>query len=248
MRAFRPDICLEFFIKILPYLRVTFTYVFFSLLFGFLLGVLIASMRLSKSKVLGKIAGLYVTVMRCVPSVVLLFLIYYGLPMVLERSFGISMKGMDTIIFVIVTFSLFLGASTSEIMRSAYLSVNKGQYEAAAMSGLSGFDAFRRIMLPQAFYAALPNVGNIVIYMIKEGALAYTIGLQDVLGRGYYLNGLQANVYNMETYVALALIYWPCTMVLERIFAYVEKRFSLSHRIERKEAKLAKPGKAGEVS
>lgn len=240
MRTFHPEIMIEFYFKILPYLSVTFTYVVFSLLFGFLFGILIAAMRLSKRKIFNKLASGYVTIMRCVPSVVLLFLIYYGLPMVLENSFGIVMKDVDTIVYVIVTFSLFLGASTSEIMRSAYLSVNKGQYEAAVMVGLSGWDAFRRIVFPQAFHAALPNVGNIIIYMIKEGALAYTIGLQDVLGRGYYLNGLKANVYNMETYLALALIYWPCTFILERIFAYIEKRFSLTYMVAKGDEKRAK--------
>lgn len=248
MRAFHLDIMIEFYIKILPYLSVTFTYVVFSLFFGFLLGALIAAMRLCRKKVLNYLGSLYVTIMRCVPSVVLLFLIYYGLPMVLENSFGIVMKDVSTIVYVIVTFSMFLGASTSEIMRSAYLSVDKGQYEAAVMAGLSGWDAFRRIILPQAFHAALPNAGNIIIYMIKEGALAYTIGLQDVLGRGYYLNGLKANVYNMETYVALALIYWPCTFLLERIFAYIEKRFSLAHMTARRDAKRAKTVKAGAAS
>lgn len=245
MRAFHPDIMIEFYIKILPYLSVTFTYVVVSLLFGFLFGALIAAMRLSRKKLFNVLASAYVTVMRCVPSVVLLFLIYYGLPMMLENSFGIVMNNVNTIVYVIVTFSMFLGASTSEIMRSAYQSVSKGQYEAAVMAGLSGWDAFRRIVLPQAFHAALPNVGNIIIYMIKEGALAYTIGLQDVLGRGYYLNGLKANVYNMETYVALALIYWPCTFILERIFAYFEKRFSLAHMAAKGDAKRAKAVKAG---
>ncbi|MCM1176073.1 MAG: amino acid ABC transporter permease [Blautia sp.] len=244
MRAFHPEVMIEFYVKILPYLKVTFTYVFFSLLFGFLVGALVTVMRLSRKKALNCMGSLYITVMRCVPSVVLLFLIFFGLSMVLENCFGSVMRNVGAIVYVTITFSLLLGASTSEIMRSAYLSVSKGQYEAAVMSGLSGWDAFRRIILPQAFHAALPNVGNIVIYMIKEGALAYTIGLQDVLGRGYYLNGLKANVYNMEMYLALTLIYWPCTVLLEHIFAFVEKRFSVSYMAAKGDRK-EKTGKEG---
>lgn len=224
MRTFHWDIFVEFYIKILPYIRVTVCYVFFSVLFGFLFGAVLAMMRLGKRKAFKKIAGAYVTVMRCVPSIVMLFLVYYGLPMLMQALFGRRMQNVTAIVYVIITFSLFLGASSSEIMRSAYLSVDKGQREAAVMSGLSEWDAFRRIVFPQAFHAAIPNVGNIVIYMMKEGALAYTIGLQDILGRGYYLNGLKANAYSMETYIALALIYWPCTLILEKIFALVEKR------------------------
>lgn len=224
MRAFHWNIMVEFYIKILPYLKVTVTYVVFSMLFGFLIGALIAAMRLSKHRMLHSIASIYVTIMRCVPSIVLLFLVYYGLPMILRNYWGLTLQNTETIVYVIVTFSLFLGASTSEIMRTAYLSVPKGQAEAAYMVGLTGWDTFWRIQFPQAFRVALPNVGNVIIYMIKEGSLAYTIGLQDILGRGYYLNGLHSNVYGMETYTALALIYWPLTFLLERIFKYIEKR------------------------
>ena len=111
----------------------------------------------------------------------------------------------------------------SEIIRTAYLSVPKGQYEAAVMVGLTPVQAIRRIIFPQGFIVALPNFGNIFIFMLKEGALAYTIGLHDVLGRGMYLSGLKANVYNLELYVALTLIYWPCTFILEKIFKAWEK-------------------------
>jgi L-cystine transport system permease protein len=248
MRAFHWDIFIEFYVKILPYLSVTFTYVFFSLLFGFVFGVLIVSMRLSRYKILQKIAAGYVTMMRCVPSIVLLFLIYYGLPMFLKAALKVEMKDTSTIVYVIVTFSMLLGASTSELLRAAYLSVDKGQREAAAMAGLSGWDSFRRIVFPQAFYAAIPNIGNIVIYMMKEGALAYTIGLHDVLGQGYYLNGLKANAYAMETYIALALIYWPCTIILEQVFAWVERHFSITRMIARNNSRREKQIKAGGIS
>lgn len=231
MRTFHFDVMVEFFIKVLPYLKVTFTYVFFSFLFGTLLGALITMMRMSKVKVLNKIGSLYVTVMRCVPSVVLLFLVYYGLPMVLESYFDVKTRNLDNIYYVIVTFTLFLGASTSEVMRSAYRAVPKGQYEAAVTVGMTGWDAFRRIVFPQAFFAAIPNIGNVVIYLLKEGALAYTIGLQDVLGRGYYLNGLKGKGYALELYIALTFIYWPISLLLGRLFSRLEKKFSIEHKI-----------------
>lgn len=222
MRVFRWDIFVDFYIKILPYISVTVTYVIASVFFGVCIGTGIAAMRLSKHMLLRGIASAYVTILRCVPSVVLLFLIYYGLPLFLEQYFGVLFGDEDTIIYVIVTFSLFLGASTSEIIRTSYLSVPEGQYEAAVLAGLSGFQAIRRIIFPQAFLVALPNLGNIFIFMMKEGALAYTIGLHDILGRGYYLNGLKANVFSQETYLALAFIYWPCTLLLEKIFSLWE--------------------------
>ena len=223
MRAFKWDIFLDFIVKVLPYLSVTLIYVVGSVFFGFLIGLGIAALRLSKSRVLRGIGSVYVTILRSVPSIVLLFIIYYGLPLWFRNRFGIDMSNVSTLVYVIVTFSLLLGSSMSEIIRTAYLSVPKGQYEAAVMVGLTPIQAIRRIIFPQGFIVALPNFGNIFIFMLKEGALAYTIGLHDVLGRGMYLSGLKANVYNLELYVALTLIYWPCTFILEKIFKAWEK-------------------------
>ena len=215
MRGFRWDIFIEFYFKVLPYIRVTLIYVVCSVFFGFLIGIGIAILRLSKRKVLRTIGSVYVTVLRSVPSV--------GLPQVLRENFGIEMEDVDTIIYVIVTFSLLLGSPMSEIIRTSYLAVPSGQYEAAVMVGLTPFQAIKRIIFPQGFIIALPNLGNIFIFMMKEGALAYTIGLHDVLGRGMYLAGLKVNVYNFEMYLALALIYWPCTLILEKAFKAWEK-------------------------
>ena len=196
MRPFKWDIFIDFIIKVLPYLSVTLIYVVGSIFFGFLIGLGIAMLRLSKKKVLRGIGSAYVTILRSVPSIVLLFIIYYGLPMLMQNKFSIDMSAVSTLVYVIVTFSLLLGSSMSEIIRTAYLSVPKGQYEAAVMVGLTPVTAIRRIIFPQGFIVALPNLGNIFIFMLKEGALAYTIGLHDVLGRGMYLSGLKANIYN----------------------------------------------------
>lgn len=223
MRPFKWDIFIDFIIKVLPYLSVTLIYVVGSIFFGFLIGLGIAMLRLSKKKVLRGIGSAYVTILRSVPSIVLLFIIYYGLPMLMQNKFSIDMSAVSTLVYVIVTFSLLLGSSMSEIIRTAYLSVPKGQYEAAVMVGLTPVTAIRRIIFPQGFIVALPNLGNIFIFMLKEGALAYTIGLHDVLGRGMYLSGLKANIYNFELYLALTLIYWPLTFILEKIFKAWEK-------------------------
>lgn len=243
MRGFRWDIFIEFYFKVLPYIRVTLIYVVCSVFFGFLIGIGIAMLRLSKRKVLRAIGSIYVTVLRSVPSVVLLFIVYYGLPQLLRENFGIEMEDVDTIIYVIVTFSLLLGSPMSEIIRTSYLAVPSGQYEAAVMVGLTPFQAIKRIIFPQGFIIALPNLGNIFIFMMKEGALAYTIGLHDVLGRGMYLSGLKVNVYNFEMYLALALIYWPCTLILEKVFKTWEKSLrnkrENSEKISRKQRTVA---------
>ena len=235
MRPFKWDIFIDFIIKVLPYLSVTLIYVVGSIFFGFLIGLGIAMLRLSKRKVLRGIGSAYVTILRSVPSIVLLFIIYYGLPMLMQNKFSIDMSAVSTLVYVIVTFSLLLGSSMSEIIRTAYLSVPKGQYEAAVMVGLTPVTAIRRIIFPQGFIVALPNLGNIFIFMLKEGALAYTIGLHYVLGRGMYLSGLKANIYNFELYLALTLIYWPLTFILEKLFKAWEKALR-NKKLKRRES------------
>jgi L-cystine transport system permease protein len=133
---------------------------------------------------------------------------------------------MNAIFFVILTFTLFLGASLSEMMRASYLAVARDQFEAALSLGLTAFQAFRRIVLPQAFFYSLPNLGNTVIYLLKEGALGYTIGLTDVMGKAYLMNVDSYSVHALGIYISLALIYWPVALILERIFKKLEERFS----------------------
>jgi L-cystine transport system permease protein len=217
---------LSYMAKMLPYLPYTFLYVFFSLLFGLVLGFVCAMAKLGKNRILKGIAEGYTTVMRCMPSITVLFLVYYLVPALLRTYLDLNIDGMDALFFVILTFTLFLGASQSEMMRSAYLAVARDQFEAALSLGLTTFQAFRRIVLPQAFFYSLPNLGNTVIYLLKEGALGYTIGLTDVMGKAYLMNADSYNVHALKIYVSLAFIYWPVALLLERLFKKLEERFS----------------------
>lgn len=111
-------------------------------------------------------------------------------------------------------------------MRSSYLSVPKGQKEAALTSGLTEVQAFKRIILPQAFVVSIPNLGNSFISLLKEGSLAYTIGLIDLMGKGNMIISMNFGGYAIETYIAQAIIYWVLTFILEQLFKLAEKRFS----------------------
>ena len=111
-------------------------------------------------------------------------------------------------------------------MRGSYLAVPAGQREAALTSGLTEKQSFIRIMLPQAFVVSLPNFGNSLIALLKEGSLAFTIGLIDVMGKGNLIISMNFGGYALETYTALAIIYWVLTILLEQLFKIIEKHFS----------------------
>lgn len=129
-------------------------------------------------------------------------------------------------IFVIIALSLLYSAQLAEIIRSALITVGKGQLEAGLSIGLTPFQSMSRIVIPQAFVVALPNLGNSLIALLKEGALAYTIGLIDVMGAGNLIISRNYGAYALETYIALAVVYWTLTLIIENVFKYLEKRFS----------------------
>lgn len=198
--------------------------------FGTLIGLVLAFAKMSNSKLLRVFANGYTTVMRCTPSIVLLFLVYYGVPAFSEGLFGIDLQDIHTGVYVIVTFTLQFAAMMSEVARSAIQSINKGQYEAAVSVGLTPFQAYRRIIFPQAFVVALPNFGNGLISILQEGALAYTIGFVDVVGKANLIIANNYNTHQLEIYIALAIIYWVLAIVIEKIFELLEKAFSKGSR------------------
>lgn len=229
---------LEYLINIFPSISVTVTYTIFSLIFGYVIGLLVLLCRYSKLKILNLFGRLYLTILRCVPSIILIFLVYYALPALLE---GVGIKLPDIgIIYVIITFSLLIGATSSEVLRSAYESVSKGQYEAAVSVGLSNVQAFVRIIVPQALQVAIPNIGNQIAFIIKDGALAYTIGVKDIYGKGINLSTMDYSVYIFEVYAAMTAIYWPIITVVTKLFQYLGKRVSIADKIQKSEKKLAK--------
>ncbi|MBO6165010.1 MAG: amino acid ABC transporter permease [Eubacterium sp.] len=224
---------IEYLLAGLPYLRITVAYVAASLFFGFLIGIIIAKLNMSKHKLPKAIGRIYITLTRCTPPLVLLFLTFYGLPTVLRNN-GFHIGKVEPLAFVCLTFSIFVGSSSSEIIRSAIEVVGKSQKEAAYAVGLSEFQAFILIILPQMFKVALPNIGNTIIYLFKEGSLAYTIGLHDVLGHVLFTSSGERDLYLLEAYLALTLIYWPISVIIQKLFTSLEKKFQYKRKEERK--------------
>ena len=211
--------------KLVPYLDVTFLVLILTLFFGTILGFVLAVWKLGKNLILRKLAYAFTTAMRCTPSIVLLFLVYYGLP-ALASILAFDLNDLSKIFFVVTAFSLSFGNVMSEIIRSSYLAVERGQYEAAVSVGLTRFDAFRRIILPQASVVALPNIINSILTLLKEGSLAYTIGLIDVMGKANLLIAMNYEAHALETLLALSFIYWSISIIIENANGLLEQKLS----------------------
>jgi amino ABC transporter, permease protein, 3-TM region, his/glu/gln/arg/opine family len=208
--------------QLLAYLDVTLLVGFVSITLGSLLGGVLAWANIGGSMPLRWAALAYVYVMRCTPSIVLLFIVFYGLPKLAFALFDYDMNALHRAVFAVITFTLLFGAYISEVFRAAYTAVPRGQYEAAVSAGLTPFQAFRHVMFGQAAIIALPNFGNAAINLLKEGSLAYTIGLIDLIGRGNLIIAQNFGAYGIEVYLAAMLIYWVLVLILEQIFCAAE--------------------------
>lgn len=224
-KYFDPRYIWEAFPALIPFLKVTFLVTILAVLFGSLFGLLLATMKLGHNRFLKRSAHAYTTIMRCTPSIVLLFLVYYGIPAILELA-QIDIQDWHTGVFVVITFTLQFTSIMSEVIRSSYNAIDKRQFEAAVSVGLTPFQAYRRIIFPQAFVVGLPNFGNGLIALLQEGALAYTIGFIDIVGKANLIIASNFNSHGLEIYLALAAIYWVLSITIEKIFTRLEQIFS----------------------
>lgn len=231
MRPFNPQFILDVIPNLLPFLWVTLAVVVGTVFFGSIFGFVLARAKLSQKGYYRWLADGYIYIIRCTPSIVLLFIIFYGLPKFWLEVFDTDINDYDKIFFVLVTFTLLFAAPISEVMRSAYEAIDHGQYEAAVSIGLTPWQAFYHIVLPQATVVALPNFGNSVIELMKEGSLAYTIGLVDLIGKGQLIISQNYGAYALETYLSLSFIYLLLTLGVERSFLRLEHVFSRQKKV-----------------
>ena len=245
-RAFDIGMIAQVLPDLLTYLDVTLLVALVSIALGSLLGGLLAWANLSGTAPLRWAALSYVYVMRCTPSIVLLFIVFYGLPKLMEAAFRYDMNELHRAVFAIITFTLLFSAYISEVFRAAYTAVPRGQYEAAVSAGLTPFQSFRHVILGQAALVALPNFGNATINLLKEGSLAYTIGLIDMIGKGNLIIAQNFGAYGIEVYLAALLIYWVLVLLLEQAFAAVEKHLDVGTSLRAVDTKEA-TGRGGEA-
>lgn len=214
---------LNTFQKLLERLPVTVTLIVVSFIIGIILGLVIAMIRIHRVPVLTQLATVYVSFFRGTPILVQLFLVFYGIPMLLNLI-GINVNGWDKIIFAIITLSFNSAAFLSEVIRSAYLAVGQAQLEAAYSVGMNYFQAVTRIIFPQAFRMAIPNLGNNVIVLVKESSLAFSIGVTDLMGKAIIMRENNYGINMFEIYLAIAIIYWILCVIIEQTVLYLEKK------------------------
>ncbi|HAH62045.1 MAG TPA: amino acid ABC transporter permease [Treponema sp.] len=224
MRPFDPVYIAEYFCRLLPFVGRTLQVTVLSVVCGTLLGALLAWARLSRSRAARAVSAVYVHIIRCTPSIVLLFIVYYGLPKLIESATGIRAGYNGKLLYVAVTLSLLFAAAMCELFRAAYGAVDDGQRDAAFCCGFTPFQTAYLIIIPQALTAAIPVFCNEVIALLKQGALAFTIGFIDLMGETDVIVARNYGAHGLETYIALAVIYWGLSIIIERAAGIFERR------------------------
>jgi len=186
-----------------------------SLVVAMAMGLLGAWGKLSRHRVAHGAANTYTTVIRGIPELLLILIVYYGVPTLIQDV--LSRFGNDTVIDVnpflagVLTIGFIYGAFTTEVFRGAILAVPKGQIEAAYAAGMSPRQMVRRIMLPQVWRFALPGLGNIWMVLIKATALISVIQLPELMRN----TDIAARAVRLPFtfYFAASLIYLGITVI-----------------------------------
>ncbi len=190
-----------------------------AVLFGTVLGTLVAILHLSKHKTLSTIASVYVNVLRGTPLLVQMYISYYFIPMAIP-----ALNSIDKVYYVLLALSLNSSAYVSEVIRGGINSVDKGQMEAARSLGMTSTHCMTKIILPQAIRNILPSLGNEYISMTKETSLAGTFMLYELM----YTRTLLANKFLVwQPLFIIAGIYLIITMVLSKLVKLLEKRLNV---------------------
>lgn len=201
--------------QVIEGLKVTLQVFILTLVFSIPLGILVSMGRLSKNKIVSKVTGVYVLIMRGTPLLLQIVFIFFGLPIV-----GIA---FDRFPAAIIAFSLNYAAYFAEIFRAGISSIDEGQYEGAKVLGFPQKYIFFKIILPQATKRILPAVANEVITLVKDTALVYVVGLDELLKIGKIASNTEASLVPL---VAVGVVYLLLIGVFTQLFKVIEKRYS----------------------
>jgi histidine transport system permease protein len=202
-----------------------------SLAVSFLLGLAGAVAKLSTNHVLAWGAGLYTTLIRGIPALVLMLLLYFSVQIGLNHltdRLGLHQIDIEPVSAAIMVLGFIFGAYFTETFRGAYLAVPRGQMEAALSIGMPWFRAFRRIQFPQMMRFALPGVANNWLVLIKTAGLVSLLGVNDMVKIARQAGN--ATMRQFFFYGVVAAIFLAITSLSQILLNYLERRFAIGVR------------------
>ena len=208
------ELAVHYFPYILKGTGITLELTGLSLAISVVLGLTAAIGKISRQQIFALPATLYIEIIRGTPSLLQIFLVYFGL-----TSYGVR---LDPLTAAILTLGLIGGGYLAEIFRAGIESVDRGQVEAAISLGMKPRKVLRRIVLPQAMVVISPPFTNFVIALIKDTSLALTITVPEIMYRAY--DAANQSFRSMEIYAMAGAIYLAMCYPLSRLAKYLESR------------------------
>ena len=208
--------------QILKYVPVTLFLAIVSMALATLIGLGLALLRECSFRIVNALIGLYVSLFRGIPSLVQLFIIYFGLPQLIP-----ALQGIDAVTAAILGFSLKTSAYMVEIFRAALASVDSGQTEAGLSIGMTRLQIYRRVVLSQALINALPATGNTFISLIKDTSVAFALGVSEMFAEGKIIAAESLRFF--ETFLVVGVMYWLIVVLYTWLQAQLERYLSHSY-------------------
>lgn len=188
---------------------------------GWVIGFFIALIRKSKVPVLSQVCAVFISFMRGVPMIILLYISYYALPILLynyaaKRGINLDVTVIPAAFYAIIALTMDQAAYSSEIFRSALAAVDEGQLEAAYSIGMTKAQAMYRVVFPQALPIALPNLGGLFSGLVKGTSLAFYVGVYEITATANLLAMPALNF--IEAYIMTTIIYEVVSIITNYSF------------------------------
>ena len=219
------------FLVTLKGIPVTLIIMVVAILLSFIPALLLALGQIYKVRGVRTFSVVYLAFIRATPPILLILFFYSLFPSLLNQIFKSLGSQVDVFKFTplysaFIIYSLMTTGSLSEILRSAILTVDKGQLEAAQAIGLTNFQAYRRIVFPQALRSALPNLANLVINLVKGTSLVFVMTVKDITALAK-VEASHSYQYS-ESYLVIFVIYLIICGLIQWMFRGLEKRYALA--------------------
>ena len=219
------------FLVTLKGIPVTLIIMVVAILLSFIPALLLALGQIYKVRGVRTFSVVYLAFIRATPPILLILFFYSLFPSLLNQIFKslgsqVDVFKFNPLYYAFIIYSLMTTGSLSEILRSAILTVDKGQLEAAQAIGLTNFQAYRRIVFPQALRFALPNLANLVINLVKGTSLVFVMTVKDITALAK-IEASHSYQYS-ESYLVIFVIYLIICGLIQWIFRGLEKRYALA--------------------
>jgi len=213
------------------------TTVYLSLLawvFALTIGLVVGSMRMTRSPMLRFVGTAYVEIFRNIPLLVQLFIWFFVFPLLLPRKWMLAWNGLDHVPFItaLIGLSLYMAARVAEQIRSGISAIPRGQFDAARSTGLTGLQMYRYVIVPYAFRVMIPAIASEFMTTFKNSALVLTLGVAEIT---YAARSIESwSFRGIEAFTVASVTYMATTAAVVVFMGWLERKLRIPGLIVRR--------------